>query len=384
MKIAYVGDIVNHGSSLQVSGMSITILLALLRDVESIDVICPKENQFTEELELPSKVKLREFYKYDDSKSILRLLKIPWGNYDTVIFNMLPTGFGNGSISNAIALFIPILLKKYFRKNNIRVVYHNSVFTNDVSMLGYNSAFDKVRSFFLGLVEKILFKNLDTFVLLDLYKERIDKSIRKNKVRVLKFRYIESVPTIYLNGKMTLECLNVEKASTPIVLMHGFWGPQKNFELGLSALKYLKEQGSKFKLVISGGINHHFPDYERKFNELLNSYSDIIDEYLGPVSEADIMNIFLNANLLLLPYNAPGGLSGVLEHAIFFEVPTVAIDFPEYREQAKGIGFVRLIDSNVNIKLNAKDLLMGPNRNSSIKIREKIEKAVRNLQELIW
>ena len=382
MKIAYVGDFINHGKSLQTTGTPLVILLSLLENVDSIDVFCPEENNKTEEFELPSKVMLQEFYRYDNSKSILRLLKIPWKNYDAVVFNMLPTGFGKGTMANATALFVPILLRKFFRKKNIRVIYHNSVFTNDVKRLGYNSAFDNIRSFFLGIVERIIFKNLDTFVLLDLYKERIDKSIGENRVRVLKSRYLEAITSLYINKAMNIEYLNAEKSDIPTVLMHGSWGPQKNIELGLSALKKLKEKGTKFRLTISGGLNHHFPDYERKFQELLHSYSDIVDEYLGPVSEKDIMKIFLQANLLLLPYNTPGGHSGVLEQAIFFETPTVAVDFPEYGEQASNVSNVKFVNTESFYSV-IESYLKSVEEREKINIRDKIIMASVNIKELI-
>ncbi len=382
MKIAYVGDFINHGKSLRASGTSIVILLSLLKNVESIDIFCPEVNLYTEEFELPPKVRIQEFYRYDNSMSLLQLLKIPWENYDIVLFNMLPTGFGKGTMVNATALFIPILLVKLLRQKNIRVIYHNSVFTNDVRKLGYDTVFDKIRSFFLGIVEKILFKNIDTFVLLDLYKERIDKSIGKNRVRVLKFRYFESIPTMYINKSMNSKYQRVEKSDIPTVLMHGSWGPQKNIELGLSALKGLKEEGAKFRLIISGDYNHHFPEYERKFNELLLFYSDIIDEYLGPVTEKDIMKIFLNADLLLLPYNTPGGLSGVLEHAIFFEIPTIAIDFPEYREQALGSSNVKLVNIGSFSSILANYLEFAEDVRK-INIRDKIMIASANAKHLI-
>ena len=382
MKIAYVGDFINHGKSLQTTGTPIVILLSLLENVDSIDVFCPEENNKTEEFELPSKVILREFYRYDNSKSILRLLKIPWKNYDVVMFNMLPTGFGNGTMANATALFVPILLVKILRQKNIRVIYHNSVFSNDVKTLGYNSAFDKIRLFFLRIVEKSLFKNLDTFVLLDLYKERIDKSVGENRVHVINSPYLEAITSIYINQVMNLEYLKIEKSDIPKVLMHGSWGPQKNIKLGLSALKKLKEDGAKFRLTISGGLNHHFPEYEKEFNELLYSYSDIIDEYLGPVAEKDIMNIFLKANLLLLPYNTPGGHSGVLEQAIFFEVPTVAIDFPEFREQAKGVTNVKLVPSE-NFCEAIEEILKNPINKTELMINRKIKEAIQGTRQFL-
>ncbi len=384
MRIAYIGDFINHGKSLQTIGTAVVILLSLLKDVDSIDVFCPEENKKTEKFELPKKVNLYKFYRYDNSVSVLRLLKIHWHNYDAVIFNMLPTGFGDRTLPNAFALIIPIISRIIFRKRNIKVIYHNSIFTNDIRKLGYNSALDRIRSFFLWIVERTLFKNVVTFVLLDLYRKKIDDTIGKNKVRVLNGRYLEAITTLYINKGMDSELVETEKTDISTVLMHGFWGPQKNIELGLMALRELKREGEKFRLVISGGINHHFPEYKRKFQDLIHSYSDVIDEYLGPVSEKDIMKIFLEASLVVLPYNTPGGHSGVLEQAIFFEVPTIAIDFSEFREQMEGINFVKLIKSEYSLKLISKNLLQSNTiKNIEIDVKEKIKEAVNNIRELI-
>ena len=382
MKVAYVGDFVNHGKSLPTFGTSLVILLSCSKDVDSIDVFSPEKNGQIEDFDLPTKVKLFEFYKYDHPFSILKLLKVSWNSYDTVIFNMLPTGFGNSSTANAVGLMLPILLTRLFRQSNIEVIYHNSVFTNDVKKLGYNSPKDKIRSFFLGIVEKSIFKNLNTFVPLSLYKQKIDESIGKNLVRVLNSKYFEAITTLYINKGMDLESMELNKTDIPTVLMHGSWGPQKNIELGLSMLQNLKESGNKFRLIISGGINHHFSGYERTFDGILNLYSDIIDEYLGPVKEKDIMKIFLKANLLILPYNTPGGHSGVLEQAIFFEVPTIVIDFPEYREQANGISSVKFAteDSIFSTLVKFLELLV---EGQTIRIRDKVTQAIFNINQLL-
>jgi glycosyltransferase involved in cell wall biosynthesis len=382
MRIAFVGDFINHGKSLQTFGTSVVILLSLLKEVDSIDIFCPEENEKVEKFELPKKVRLYEFYRYDDSISILRLLKVHWYDYDAVIFNMLPTGFGNGTLSNAFALITPITLKIIFRQSNIKVIYHNSIFTNDIRTLGYNSAFDRIRSFFLGVVERTLFKSVDTFALLDLYKKRIDDSIGNNKVHVLNVRYLDAIATLYLNNVMDDESVETRKTDAPTVLMHGSWGPQKNIELGLMALKKLKREGGKFRLVISGGLNHHFPEYKRKFQELLHSYSDVIDEYLGPVTERDIMKIFLKASLLLLPYNTPGGHSGVLEQGIFFEVPTIAIDFPEYREQARNLANVKLVPPE-NFSSAIKEMLKNNDSKTELEINKKIRELIQNIKILL-
>ena len=382
MRIAYVGDFINHGKSLQTTGTPVVILLSLLEEVKLIDVFCPEVNEKVENFELPQKVKLHEFYRYDDSVSILRLLKIRWDNYDAVIFNMLPTGFGNRTLPNAFALIVPIALRIINRQSHLKVIYHNSIFTNDIRTLGYDSALDKIRSFFLGIVERTLFKNVATFVLLDLYKKRIDDSIGKNKVHVLNGRYLEAITTLYLNKVMDAELVETEKTDIPTILMHGSWGPQKNIELGLMTMKKLKREGGKFRFIISGGLNHHFPEYKGKLQELLDFYSDVIDEYLGPVTESDIMKIFLEASLLILPYNTPGGHSGVLEQAFFFGVPTIAIDFPEYREQANGNLNVKLV-SPVETLSALRDCLGSLKRTRIIDVNSKIMLARNNIIRIL-
>ena len=382
MRIAYVGDFLNHGKSLQTTGTPIVFLLSTFENIDKIDVYCPTKDGNEDTSYRPNKVSLHESYRYDDPVSIFSLRKIPLCNYDIVIFNLLPTGFGGSSISNMIGLLVPLYARYIKKCKNLRVIYHNSAYTNDIKKLGYNSYYDKIRAFVLKFVEKMIFKSMPTFFFLELYKRRIDDAIGKNQVKVLNGRYIDAVPTIFLNNAQDKQFINRTMNKNPIVLLHGSWGPQKNLELGLKTLRKLKENGFNFFVIVSGGINHHFPEYEKEFYDILNRYKDVVGEYLGRVPEKGIMELFLRADVVLLPYNAPGGLSGVLEQAIFFEVPTVAIDFPEYREQVRGFSFVHLSSHNdfydnvvraLNINLD----------NDKISIASKMSVAVHNLKELL-
>lgn len=382
MKVAYVGDFINHGKSLPTFGTSFVILLARLEFVISVDVFCPGLNRNIEYFKLPEKIKVINSYNYDDPLSLLTLLRQSWEDYDIVIFNMLPTGYGNSSFTNAIGLLIPILLKRLFKYNNIKIIYHNSIFTNDVKKLGYNSLFDKIRSFFLKVIERNLLKSITTFVLLNLYMQRINAAIGKNAVRTFNPRFLDEIATLYINNSLDIEKIEATNPKIPEILMHGSWGPQKNIELALSVLRDLRNLGVTFRLIISGGINHHFPEYENKFRKLLSSYSDIIDEYLGLVAEREIMNLFLNASLIILPYNTPGGHSAVLEQAIFFEVPTIAIDFPEYQEQAAGNEDVILIDiKDLTSKLIFSKLRVASHK--VIYINNKIKQSEKNIECLL-
>ncbi len=383
MKIAYIGDFINHGKSLPTAGTSMVILMSMVDTVETIDVYCPVENPRSEAFSIPSKVKVIPSYRYDDPISIIQLLNVKWKSYDAVILNLLPTAFGNSSVSNAIGLSLPLIINLFSRRRVIKVIYHNSSYTNDVKGLGYNSIYDRIREYVLHMVERIIFKRLDTFVLLELYKKRIDYSIKNNRVKYLKIRYLEAITTVYMNNK--LDTVNIEKTrkAVPNVLMHGSWGPQKNLEMGLAALRSIHNKGIKFKLLISGGINHHFPGYDLYFQDTIAKYSEIIDQYLGPIPEKSLFSIMLNTDLLILPYNSPGGHSGVLEQSLFFEVPTVAIDFPEYREQIRGFENIKLVKKDDFSKFLEKQLSLPDQKIKIISISSKILEAKHDIMKFL-
>lgn len=341
-----MGDFVSHGKSLAPTGTSIVFLLSTIEEVESIDVYCPKQNEEIETITLPPKIRLIEAYRYDSAFSLLKLLRLRRSSYDKIIFNILSTAFGNSSISNAVGISIPIVFARIFGMNNVEVIYHNSVLTNNMTKLGYTSVYDQFRSRILRIIEISMFKNVETFVLLKLYKGRIDQILNKNEVKFLSAKYLEAFATVFLNEVQYKETISIDRTNkVPRILLHGNWGPQKNIELAITALSKIREDGCRFDLTITGGINHHFPEYEEHFMNILTQYN-FISSYKGSITEREIYRIFTTSDLLLLPYNTPGGHSAVLEQAIFFEVPTVAIDFPEYREQGGGCRFYKTMFSS--------------------------------------
>lgn len=382
MKIAYVGDFINHGKSLATTGTSLVFLLSTFDSVDSIDVYCPNIDKNIEEITLPEKVKVIETYRYDSSLSLLNLFKLSHLSYDKIIFNMLSTTFGNSSFSNAFGLCIPIIMVKAFQMQNVEVIYHNSVLTNDVTRLGYTSLYDRLRSRILRVIEGAIFKNVTTFVLLKLYVERITSILKENRVQCLNARYLEAISTVFINELQDEETLELSGTNLlPMVLLHGSWGPQKNIELGIETLDRIRKDGVNFNLVITGGMNHHFPEYEKHFMEILDRYN-FAGCYKGTVTEKEIFTLFTTSDLLLLPYNTPGGHSGVLEQAIFFEVPTIAIDFPEYREQAQGKNFVTLCQPDSFYVEVAKALKNAPSRDR-IELRNKVTVAMNNMLILL-
>ena len=382
MKIAYVGDFLNHGKSLATTGTSIVFLLSMMEEIETIDIYCPIENKSVESITLPSKVRVIETYRYDKTSSLMKLLSIRHSSYDKIIFNLLPTAFGSSSITNAFGICIPIILVRLFRMNSVEVVYHNSAFTNDIRKLGYTSIYDRFRSRMLRIIEASIFKNVPTFVLLKIYKDQIHTALKKDKVRYLNAKYLEAIATVFLNNMHGMDIISLGKdKNIPNILLHGSWGPQKNIEIGIKTLDRIRKDGVDFNLVITGGMNHHFPEYVKHFMEILDKYN-FAECYKGPVTEKEIFTLFTTSDMLLLPYNTPGGHSGVLEQAMFFEIPTIAIDFPEYREQTEGVEFIRLT-SLENFYLSTKGSLQINLGSRDMHIKLKLRDAVSNIKTLL-
>ena len=326
LNVAYVGDLLNHGLSIPSFGSAIIYLLSRSNKVDNIDAFCPVLNG-NETYRVPSNVNIQELYNQESTFTYLRLFKIKWSKYDLIIVNMHPTSFGIGSVQNGMGLIFPLFLK-LLQTSKVKVIYHNSAFTNDIKSLGYVGLFNKVRAWLLKVLEKEIFKNLDTYVLLGIYKKRLNKKIKNNKIHILQFNQIEAVPTIFLNKLEQTKSISLSFNNPPNILLVGNWGPQKNLKLALSSLEKIKKMGYNFNLIIGGQINKNFKDFKEEYEGLLERFSGIITENRGYIAEIDMNDLFSRSDILLLPYNAPGGHSGVLAMGLFFNCAVVSIDFP--------------------------------------------------------
>lgn len=336
MQIAYFGNYLGHGETLSEWGTGLSILLSLSNDVEKIDVYCPLGSEVDRPSHSPGKITIIESFNPDKPASILNVIShLKKEPYDIILFNLVPTTFGNRSVGNILALLLPALVKRYVR-GRIFLIYHNSGITNDPVKLGYTSIYDRIRRRLLILMESCLFKKVDTLLLLDYYKKIIDRKVESNKTKLLESNYIEAIPTLYLNNKINEKSLIVHsKNNIPRVLLYGYWGPQKNPELALNSLEKARQGGIDFNLIVGGSINPHFPAYKKYYQDVIKKHEPIIDEIKGYIKEEDLLDLFLGTDLILLPYNHPGGQSGVMEMASLFGVHVIALEFPEYKEKSE-------------------------------------------------
>lgn len=382
IKIAFVGNFHGHGRVYDQWGTSFCLLLSLLDYVESVDVICPSSIS-GEEILFPEKIRLRPTFDASKPFSVLNIIAaLDSRAYDLVIFNYGPTVYGKGNLINLLGIFIPIFAS---RIRNTVIISQGSSLTNDPFNLGYNSLIDRMKYMLLIKFEKILYRRVKSFAQLPIYEKLLKMKVTKNRViGILRSDYIDAIFTLYLNNKLNVDSIDIGKHMyNPTVLLHGFWGPQKDPELALSTLKSLSLKGYRFNLIISGGINVHFPGYESHFKEVLKKYNDIPYNYTGYVDEKELMGLFLGADLVLMPYRVPGGQSGVLEMSSFFGNNVICLDFPEFRDEVKKDDRIDLVERGHFYDAVEKFLKNYQPSARTINVIEKLDLAKKNIREFL-
>lgn len=350
LSIGYVGNLLGRYVIGQ-WGSGFVLALASLPQVASVELFCSQLDPglSRDPIDYPSTVSVRRSYDRDRPFSILKALWAlrKWQG-QLLVFNMNTTSFGARSSSNLIGLMMPVVARAILRKPAV-VVYHSSVLTSDFERLGYTSALDRLRGAIAATVERFLFRSVPTFVLLQCYKDRLDRNAPGAQVHTFRNEFLEAIPTIRLNrlgapGE-AVQCSR-DKEYAPTLLLHGYWGPQKDLDGILRSLQTLASEGVKFKLTLSGAVNPHFPGYVSHLEELASRYRGIITARLGSVPEVEVAGLMTQSDLLLLPYNASGGQSGVMEIASCFDLPSIVSDFPEYREKAETKPTVTLCETS--------------------------------------
>lgn len=387
MKIAYLGTIIDHGYTLAQWSSGLLLLMDAISSIERIDVYCPSKNSInTVDISYSDKIEVKPEIYVSSPFSMIRALKyISKQDYDLFIININPTVFGNGSIINFLAHIIPFLVKNIF-KMRIIVIYHNSVLTNDVSNLGYNSMWDRIRELILFRIEYLLFKNIDTYLLVDIYVDLINKLIPKNSIKLLDIPAMEVIPTLHLNSidfNENKHYLKTTKKDAPSVLLHGYWGPQKNLLSALEALEKCRKGGFNFEIIISGVPNPHFPEYAKEHNIFLTKYANLITGVRGHISEKEIFQLFTNADLVLLPYSVAGGHSGVLAIAYALDTPTIARRLPEFESISKEFHNLTLYDDDLFDKLCNFFLKWNPKNERIIYPKKIFYNSLKNLEKII-
>ena len=383
LNLCVISNLLNHGYTYNEWSTSFIIALSKLEEIERITIYCPPSNG-GKEISLPEKCHVVPSMDYNRPFSMLSLSKrIAKENFDSVIIITGPTAFGNGILSNFFGTLLPLGITRR-GTNKVKIINQGSTLTHDVTSLGYKGILNSIKLYAMKVLEKYIYKRVRTYFQLKYYCERVANDFGKQYVAgLLPSDFIDAWATLYLNG-MDKECQIIRKRNQNQigVLLHGFWGPQKDPKTAMEAVKKLKIKYPGIRLTVSGGINNHFPGYREYFQAILDKYEDVIDNYLGYVNEVDLLRLFVENEIILMPYRASGGQSGVLEMASFFENIVVCSNFPEFYEEKKS-DLVILTDLDDFEQSIANALEMLNEIPCIIEVQNKIQYIINNIRTFI-
>ena len=345
MKVALVSAIYNHGKILTDIGTSLLLAFEEMKEVDRLDVYTQIENE--KNSLVTKRARIIPIVHPERPLTYFKLFRmIVKSKYDRVIINSLPTSQGNKNISNLLYLVLPIIWSKIYNLK-VSVLYHNSPFLNEVAKLGYTGLKNRLKSRIIKAIERRMYSTCNVYFLLKLYAEGIKKIIPNASVSWISAGAINGFTTLYLNNKLDLDIINKPTSGeNSTILIYGSWGPQKDISKALEAMKMLKDSGFKFKVIVAGDINSHFPGYVRIFEETLAKYREVVSDRIGYVSDVDLYSIFLKTDTIILPYVVPGGFSGVLSISTLFRLNIIVPEFDEFKEQSLGYQDVYFVPKN--------------------------------------
>ncbi len=122
----------------------------------------------------------------------------------------------------------------------------------------------------------------------------------------------------------------LEESDSQELLFFTTLAPFKGLELLLEAFQLLRVENRKLKLSIAGSEHVRFPDY---FSELKLRFGHMDGvNWLGQTSEDDVIELFRQAQVIVLPYLASTGASSVLYQAATWGRAVVASNLNEIKK----------------------------------------------------
>lgn len=115
------------------------------------------------------------------------------------------------------------------------------------------------------------------------------------------------------------------------LLIFSSFAPFKGLELLLAAFGDLQQRYPALRLTIAGVEHPRFPGYLKRVRQLAESRNLTGVEWLGPVPEEKLEDVFRRASIVVLPYLATTGSSSVLFRAASWGRPVVISDLTELK-----------------------------------------------------
>jgi glycosyltransferase involved in cell wall biosynthesis len=259
-----------------------------------------------------AKVRIYRIWQAESLFSILRVMRyIIKLRPNVVHFNVSFQSFGKSKITNLSGLSL-ILLSRIF---GFKVLAGVHTFADMADLEKFNIKPSVINKVGIFVATKIILSAQNVVVLVKGYGDSLKQRYHHKGV-------------LFIPHGTTVVTEPLIQSSQKTILIFGHMGPHKGLPLMLEAFKKLQTEKTNVRLVVAG-TNH--PNYPNYLTEFINANLPSV-EFTGYVPQDKLSSVFEQANVVVLPYLAAPGTSGVFHLACGYGRPIVASDLPEIRE----------------------------------------------------
>lgn len=335
IRIGFFGSFYPLVDRLSTTSTGLVTLFSMSEKIENVIVFSPLSSVTPIGIDT-SKVSMIPSWRYDSVISLLKTLSKMIRmkeDVDVYFFNIFLTSFGSSGRANVTGLLLPTLLAKLTGKR-VCTYMHNFIETQDIEKLGYERKWLATK--IAGMLERLIANNTSLIVPLESQRLALE-TLFQNKVHSIVIPYVEGLYSFMCNHDVVYNSKNSNCDSLSFLLF-GSWGPQKDLEGALTIFRELIAEGKKIQVVIGGGVNSNFPEYDRKIEKIIDDFPFKCVRWIKSVSEESVSELFSCSDVLFLPYHAAGGYSAVMNVGAFYGIKIAAYDIHELRELDSIIG----------------------------------------------
>lgn len=312
---------------------SLSLLLQRAAPTTELDLAVPDGSRWP--APFPSeRVRFHPSWKHGDAVSLVRAsraLTRRVGRQGRVLFNWFPTCFGETRGANAAGMLLPAIVRASSRRPPF-VYAHNFIETQDIGRLGYTPK--RIERLGLSTFERALTRSARVIVPLESQRAAVE-SLFGGTVVTRPIPFAEAIFGHWAASFRTPQ--EPGGAGAPEerpfrILLFGVWGPAKDLASVLPVLARLYREGHDFETVFAGSFNRFFPSWRSRLSEAVRQLPEGRCRFVPDPPDESTPELFGGSDLVILPYHAIAGPSGVMGLAAFHGCAIVAYDVPELRE----------------------------------------------------
>ena len=280
------------------------------------------EKQKTLDFPFSEKITIIECWKFNSLKNLFTISKaINDIKPEQVLFNLQFMKFGNKKIPAALGLLLPSFLRAL--GFNTTVLIHNILETVDLKASGFakNRLSILIYNSIGYLLTRLILSANTVAVTIPKYKRILEKKYNANNIVVIPHGTFEipSIPSFEIPLK------------TKKIMAFGKFGTYKKVEILIESVKRIREEtGELLEVVVAGTNNPNTPNYLQSVKQKYQNLEMLT--FTGYVAEENVAKLFNDSSVVVFPYTATTGSSGVLHQAGSYGKAVVLPNIGDFKE----------------------------------------------------